>query len=62
MVKKEDKRGIAFETLIYWIIAIGILALMVVGYMILTRKGETGISIMDRIFRSPVGNFLAIIR
>jgi hypothetical protein len=49
--KSKGKKGIAIETLAYWIIAIGILVLMVAAYFILGRKGEAGISIIDKIFR-----------
>jgi hypothetical protein len=49
----KNKKGIAIETLAYWIIAVGILVLMVVAYFILARKGEGGLSLIDKIFRSP---------
>ena len=49
----KNKKGIAIETLAYWLIAIGILALMLVAYFILAKKGEGGLSLIDKIFRSP---------
>jgi len=45
------KKGIALETLGYWMIAVAILILLVVGYIILSRKGMVGIDFIDRLFR-----------
>ena len=41
----------ALETLAYWIIAIAILALMIIGYIVLTRKGGTGFEAIKNAFR-----------
>jgi len=49
----KNKKGIAIQTLAYWLIAVGILVLMVVAYFVLARKGESGLSLIDKIFRSP---------
>jgi hypothetical protein len=51
MIQKGDKKGIALETLAYWIIAIAILVLMIIGYIILTRKGGTGFEAIKNAFR-----------
>lgn len=48
---KRGKKGIALETLAYWIIAIAILVLMIIGYLILTRKGGTGFEAIKNAFR-----------
>ncbi len=50
----KNKRGIALETLAYWIIGVVVLVIMVVGYIILTKKGEGGLSIIDKIFSRPM--------
>ena len=52
-ISKKNKKGIAVQTLAYWLIALGILALMVIAYFILARKGESGLSLIDKLFRTP---------
>lgn len=49
----KSKKGIAIQTLAYWIIAIGILVLMILAYFVLAKKGDAGLSLIDKIFRSP---------
>jgi len=51
MAKGANKKGIALETLAYWIIAIAILVLMVVGYLILSKKGAVGWEAIKSAFR-----------
>lgn len=47
----ENKKGIALETLAYIILAVAILVLMVIGYMILTGKGQAAIDFIQNLFR-----------
>jgi len=51
----RDKRGIALETLAKWLIAVGILVLMVVGYLILSRKGGLAFESIKNAFRFFTG-------
>jgi len=55
-MKKEagnriNKKGIALETLAYWLIAVAILVLMIIGYMILSGKGGVALSYVEKLFR-----------
>jgi Ni,Fe-hydrogenase I cytochrome b subunit len=51
--KKKNKKGIAIETLMYWLIAIAILVLMTIGYLIVSGKGSSGISFLENFLRRP---------
>jgi hypothetical protein len=51
MSKSRNKKGIALETLGYWMIAVAVLILLVVGYIILSKKGVVGINFIERLFR-----------
>lgn len=47
----SKKRGIASEMLGWWILAIAVLAIMIVGYMILQGKGIGAIDFIKNMFR-----------
>jgi len=46
-----NKKGIALETLAYILLAVAILVLMVVGYMILTGKGQAALDFIQNLFK-----------
>ncbi|MDO8517626.1 MAG: hypothetical protein Q7S33_05890 [Nanoarchaeota archaeon] len=46
-----NKKGIEMETLAYWIIAIVILAVIVMGYLILKSKDISAITYIKNLFR-----------
>jgi len=51
MVNKKDKRGVAIEGLVWWVIAIAVLVIMVVLAVILREKlGDMG-SYIKNLFR-----------
>ena len=49
----SNKKGIALETLAYWIIAIAILVLGVILYINYSKSGGGALDIIKRIFRMP---------
>ena len=44
-----NKRGLAMEELVWWIIGIAVLVVMVGVYLILKDKGSASVSLLDRI-------------
>ncbi len=59
-LSKKNKKGIALETLAYWIIGVAVLVIMVIGYIVLTKKGEGGLSMIDRLLRKPATAILSL--
>ena len=51
MKKWFDKRGIAFEVMGWWILAIAVLVIILVGYFILSEKGIDAISYIRNMLR-----------
>ena len=52
MVEKKEKKGaIEMEVLAWWIIAIAVLVLVVIGYLILSGKGTGIIEHIKNLFR-----------
>ena len=49
--KSKDKRGIALETLGWWIMALVILVLVILGYFILKGKGISALDYIKDLFR-----------
>jgi hypothetical protein len=49
----KNKKGIAIETLMYWLIAIAVLVLMTIGYLILSGKASSGITFIQNLLRRP---------
>ena len=47
----KNKKGIEMEMLAYWIIAIAVLALIVVGYLILKTKNISALDYIKNLFR-----------
>jgi len=48
---RKDKRGIELEMLGWWIIALVVLAVMVIGFLILSGKGSSAIQYIKNLFR-----------
>ncbi len=48
---KRGKKGIINSTLAYWFLALLVLALIVIGYLILSGKGGAAIDAIKNIFR-----------
>ncbi len=51
MNKKNKKSQIEFETIVYWIIAIVVLILVIVGIMYSRNQGNSAIDFIKGIFR-----------
>ncbi len=51
MNKKEDKKAMETEMLGWWIIALVVLAIMLIGYFILKDKGVGAIEFIKNLFR-----------
>ena len=51
MKRKKSKKGVAIETLIFWIIAIAVLVFMVIVFVYLKGKGYSAIGFIKDLFR-----------
>ena len=51
MFKGRGKKGIESEVMVWWIIAIVVLAVMLVGYFILKSRGIGAIEFIKNMFR-----------
>ena len=51
MNNKKSKKGMELETLGYWIIALVILVIVILGIIILKGKGISAIDYIKQIFR-----------
>jgi hypothetical protein len=49
--RKMDKKGIELEMLGWWIIALAVLIVVILGIFILRGKGEAAINFIREIFR-----------
>ena len=50
-LNKLGKKGMELEMLGYWIIAIAILVLLVIGYIVLREKGISALDFIKNLFR-----------
>ena len=48
---KLNKKAMEMEILAWWIIALGILAIMIIGYAILKAKGIDALEYLKNLFR-----------
>lgn len=49
--KLSNKKGIEMQTLVLWIVAVAILIIVIMGYVILTRKDISVIEFVKNLFR-----------